>query len=411
MKFRRKILSKSGVNRATCLTAQILFLLLCIKALLSLHHTKYWSEVHALASDSSWRALHEPYGPHYYRSEACLARNSTLPTPTDFAIVFGGLGGYAKFEAFKCTLAVESLIKVARYDGEVYVITEDRAHTCIPPEAHIRAQTGSEKIYVMYTDSSKPSPVETPGEKVRIRKYLQDMSIKMDIFEYLPEHITIAAWYDCDVVFAVDNCANDNLLCSLPTFSEKVPLYNTWGSHVGSFMAHRKHSENLLRRWKQELYTGQHVSDYPALQALYDEQGTNTDDRWEIGRFVSGNFAKNSYSPDLRVLRAEEAAGEQLAHWRDVMWDRHTPNSCIMHLTQGRCARSNNGRVATDALLRTLGLSTLGDVKYCAGTPRKIVLQQGISRAFPSCQAPPADLIIMEGGKIFGLELFKLGRR
>ena len=411
MNLHRKLLSQCDVKRAKRLTVQVLLLFIFVKTLLSALHTKYWSDVHRLASDSSWRALHKPSGPHYYRSEACLARNSTLPTPTDFAIVFGGLGGYAKFEAFKCTLAVESLIKIARYEGDVYVITEDESHTCIPSEARLRAQTGAEKIYVIYTGSSKVNLVETSGEKVRIRKYLQDMSIKMDIFQYLPKHITIAAWYDCDVVFAVDNCANDNLLCSLPIFSEKVPLYNTWGSHVGSFMAHRKHSENLLRRWKQELYTGKHVSDYPALQALYDKQGTDEDTRWELGHFVSGNFAENSYSPDLRVLRAEEAAGEQLAHWRDVMFEKDTPNSCIMHLTQGRCARSNNGRVATDALLQTLGLSTLGNVKYCAGTPRKIVLQQGISGAFPSCQAPPVDLIIMEAGKILGLELFKLGRR
>ena len=45
-------------------------------------------------------------------------------TPSNFAFGFGAPGGYAKFEAFKCALAVESLVKIARYDGDVYIIKE-----------------------------------------------------------------------------------------------------------------------------------------------------------------------------------------------------------------------------------------------------------------------------------------------
>jgi hypothetical protein len=385
--------SKSHVRRAGQLAARALILLLFVKLLLDLLHHVHREKVYGLANDAKWRTLHEPKGLHYLKSESCEKRNDTLITPSNFAFVFGALGGYAKFEAFKCALAVESLVKIARYDGEVYIITEKTQHTCIPPEAELRVRTGSQNIHVIHHNGhdSASDPTATPrGFKEKpLRRYLRDMSVKMDIFYYLPTHIHIAAWYDCDVVFAVDNCANDNLLCSFPQFSELYPIYNTWDAHVGSFMVHRTFSAKLLSDWKREFLSGTHISDYPALKYLYDNQGNvRADKKWEYGRFVSGNFVMNSFSSDTRVLRAEAEHGETLTHWRDVIWDKETPNSCIMHLTGGRCSKKNNGPVATDALIATLGLDTPNGIKYCSTTPRKIVLHQGMASAFGTCYWP-----------------------
>ena len=385
--------SKSHVRRAGQLATRALILLLFVKLLLDLLHHAHRKKVYGLANDAKWRTLHEPKGSHYLKSESCEKRNDTLITPSNFAFVFGALGGYAKFEAFKCALAVVSLVKIARYDGEVYIITEKTQHTCIPPEAELRVRTGSQNIHVIHRNGhdSAPDLTATPrGFKEKpLRRYLRDMSVKMDIFYYLPTHIHIAAWYDCDVVFAVDNCANDNLLCSFPQFSELYPIYNTCDTHVGSFMVHRTFSAKLLSDWKREFLSGAHISDYPALKYLYDNQGkVRADKKWEYGRFVSGNFVMNTYSGDTRVLRAKAENGESLTHWRDVIWDKETPNSCIMHLTGGRCSKKNNGPVATDALIATLGLDTPNGIKYCSTTPRKIVLHQGMATAFGTCYWP-----------------------
>ena len=89
------------------------------------------------------------------------------------------------------------------------------------------------------------------------------------------------------------------------------------------------------------------------------------------------------YTPDVNVLTSEPDAGETYSSWRDVGFDKNTPNSCIMHLTTGRCSERNSGAVATDALIRSLGLTTPGNIKYCPGTPRKIILLS--ERAFRVC--------------------------
>ena len=387
-------ISKSHIRRVGQLAARALIVLLSVKLVLGLLHHDHRGKVHGLANDANWRTLHEPKGSHYLKSESCQERNDTHITPSNFAFVFGALGGYAKFEAFKCALAVESLVKIARYNGDVYIITEKTKDTCIPPEADLRVRTGSQNIHVLHRHEHgtafdrTATPRELKEADVKpLRRYLRDMSVKLDIFDYLPTHIDIAAWYDCDVVFAVDNCANDNLLCSFPRFSERYPIYNTWDTHVGSFMVHRKFSAKLLSDWKREFLSGTHISDYPALKYLHDNQ-VHADEKWEYGRFVSGNFVMNSYSGDTRVLRAEAEHGETLTHWRDVIWDKETPNSCIMHLTGGRCSKKNNGPVATDALIATLGLDTPNGIKYCSTTPRKIVLHQGLATAFGTCQWP-----------------------
>ncbi|CAL6335074.1 unnamed protein product [Bathycoccus prasinos] len=264
-----------------------------------------------------------------------FSSNETSQLPTqNFAFVFGGLGAYAKLEAFKCLLAVESLVKVGGYKGDVYFITEPKA--CVPTQIELRKLLNYDKVYVLSKDDeSKLSDFDISQRHVG----------KKDIFQFLPERIQIAAWYDCDVVFGVQDCVKNNLLCDIPAFSSKVPMYNSAGWHLGSFMVHRKYSRDLLRMWKEELFT---------------------------------------------VLTSDPARGETYSSWRDVLWNKDTPNSCIMHLSMGRCSENNNGHVATDALIKTLGLSMM-DKKYCSGTSRKIILMNGLSKN--SCKNLPFDFI------------------
>ena len=366
----------------------------------------HFQKVVVLTEDENWKNLHEPFrDKHYPKSQRCaiqesmnahgFSSNKTSQLPTqNFAFVFGGLGAYAKLEAFKCLLAVESLVKVGGYKGDVYFITEPKA--CVPTQIELRKLLNYDKVYVLSKDDESKLSGESSFSNRRVKKkkkistYLKDMSVKMDIFQFLPERIQIAAWYDCDVVFGVQDCVKNNLLCDIPAFSSKVPMYNSAGWHLGSFMVHRKYSRDLLRMWKEELFTGKHKSDYPALRVIYERQeDKNTEHRWNLGKFTNEKTG-NTYSSNYEVLTSDPARGETYSSWRDVLWNKDTPNSCIMHLSMGRCSEVNNGHVATDALLKTLGLSMM-DKKYCSGTPRKIILMNGLSKN--SCKNLPFDFI------------------
>lgn len=221
----------------------------------------HFQKVGVLTEDENWKNLHEPFrDKHYPKSQRCaiqesmnahgFSSNKTSQLPTqNFAFVFGGLGAYAKLEAFKCLLAVESLVKVGGYKGDVYFITEPKA--CVPTQIELRKLLNYDKVYVLSKDDESKLSGESSFSNRRIKKkkkistYLKDMSVKMDIFQFLPERIQIAAWYDCDVVFGVQDCVKNNLLCDIPAFSSKVPMYNSAGWHLGSFMVHRKYSRDL----------------------------------------------------------------------------------------------------------------------------------------------------------------------
>ena len=399
-------------HRRACSLAKYMFFILFVVLsfrFLRQKHQNHWEAVEELLKDARWNELHHPKGTHYPSSKLCRSGNDTriesidaenTKTPGNFGFVFGGLGGYARLEAFKCLLAIESLVRVAGYDGDVYFITENTTSSCVPSQEELRLRLGYDRVHVTYIDAAsrlgKSNLESTDGEKKRpLRTYLRDMAIKMEIFDYLPKHIEVAAWYDCDVVFGIHGCAQNNLMCAIPKFSYATPMYTSLGStawHVGSFMVHRVYSKNMLREWKEELFTGNHISDYPALEALFERQSAKGSvlSRWDIGRFTQSG---TMYTPDVSVLTSDPDAGETYSSWRDVGFDKNTPNSCIMHLTTGRCSERNSGAVATDALIRSLGLTTPGNIKYCPGTPRKIILQQGISASWKTCTPPPADFV------------------
>jgi hypothetical protein len=335
------------------LLSLVLMMIFCALLLTDQIYRDHVKSVKILVNSDTWRDLHSPKSVMYYpESRQCLENTANISMrkfPAHFAFVFGGLGGFAQLESFKCLLAMESLINVAGYEGDVYFITEK--NSCVPTEQELRNRIGYDKLHIIYKENyiSKTATPSDQKSKNVLSTYLQDMSIKMDIFKYLPEKVQIAAWYDCDVVFGVHNCAKNNLLCSIPTFSSEVSIYITKKWHVGSFMVHRKYSQKMLEDWKLELFKGVYASDYIALEALYRRQ-RRTQNEWGV-RYFTTRKTGSSYSSDTAVLVSDPTMGENYSSWRDVIFNRNTPNSCIMHLTTGRCSEKKNGHVATDALV------------------------------------------------------------
>ena len=74
---------------------------------------------------------------------------------------------YARLEAFKCVLAIESLVRVAGYDGDVYFITENIASSCVPSQEELRARLGYDRAHVVYVDEGSPSPFEKSSDAER----------------------------------------------------------------------------------------------------------------------------------------------------------------------------------------------------------------------------------------------------
>ena len=98
-----------------------------------------------------------------------FSSNETSQLPTqNFAFVFGGLGAYAKLEAFKCLLAVESLVKVGGYKGDVYFITEPKA--CVPTQIELRTLLNYDKVYVLSKDDESKLSGESSFSNRRIKK-------------------------------------------------------------------------------------------------------------------------------------------------------------------------------------------------------------------------------------------------
>ena len=73
----------------------------------------HFQKVGVLTEDENWKNLHEPFrDKHYPKSQRCaiqesmnahgFSSNKTSQLPIqNFAFIFGGLGAYAKLEAFK----------------------------------------------------------------------------------------------------------------------------------------------------------------------------------------------------------------------------------------------------------------------------------------------------------------------
>ncbi len=169
----------------------------------------------------------------------------------------------------------------------------------------------------------------------------------------------------------MQDCVKNNLLCDIPAFSSKVPMYNSAGWHLGSFMVHRQIQSRFIADVEgKSICEFEHKSDYPALRAIYERQGDkNTEHRWSLGRFTNEKTG-NTYSSNYEVLTQRSARGKRIQVGRGVLWNKDTPNSCIMHLSMGRCSEVNNSHVATDALLKTLGLSMM-DKKYIRNSSEK----------------------------------------
>ena len=124
----------------------------------------------------------------------------------------------------------------------------------------------------------------------RKQRYLS-LTMKTKLFDYLPDKIKQIAYVDCDVIFAIPGCAADlmhanddhwethplavtRLYHANVTYEEGVATFTTPGAverhpelnsfipagnnritnlHLGSFLAHRQHSRDMMSAWEHQL--------------------------------------------------------------------------------------------------------------------------------------------------------------
>eukprot|EP00756_Hemistasia_phaeocysticola_P066356 Hpha_TRINITY_DN9176_c0_g1::TRINITY_DN9176_c0_g1_i1::g.94601::m.94601 len=291
----------------------------------------------------------------------CRRHLKSAVRKSGLAFVFGGVGplaagtGWRRYymprNYFKCLAAVESLVKVAGWAGDTYLLT-NRGNPCFDQERISDLVEGIPGVRVLkILDDDDPLTTSTAGG-----------GLKVDMFKYLPEHVETVVWHDCDVVFARPDCLRE-MLADPPKFnsthrfyygadSDKIPpgRRTPMNVHVGAFIAHRKWSKPVLDAWRAELKPQK--IDYECLISAFAHHP-------EVERV--------SHAAPRRWL--DHFFNREPVHTSSLMglpWDRsphvRKGEGCVNHITGMRCRTPEVGpKIAP--FLGSLCLSTFGPLK------------------------------------------------
>lgn len=200
------------------------------------------------------------------------------------AYVFLALGAQAN--SMSCAGAVESLVRYGGWSGDVYLIT-DRP-SCFDREQIVSAaEMEDDRLHIIAVHGAFSSGGFDPAQEVRFRRArLLSLTMKTRIFELIDnKSIEVLAFVDCDVIVGVEGCPAE-FIASGPQFPEYsvkfsrmyfadesglvLPILKTQEEcikegasfvdvHSGTFVVHRRHSEDLMRLWRDEMETFEHV--------------------------------------------------------------------------------------------------------------------------------------------------------
>jgi hypothetical protein len=199
------------------------------------------------------------------------------------AYVFLALGAQAN--SMTCPGAIESLVRYSGWSGDVFLITDRPG--CFDRD-QILADSGMDpaRLHIKEVDGKFSSGGYDPAGEVQFRKArLMSLTMKTRIFELIPDvDIKILAFIDCDIIVGVEGCAtrfisegpqfpeynvkfsrmyytdNDGGTSTNPTQAEQVAQgYTFTDVHSGTFVVHRDHSLELLRLWRLEMESFEHV--------------------------------------------------------------------------------------------------------------------------------------------------------
>lgn len=254
----------------------------------------YWVVGVLTESDMFFRSLHnDAIGYSSVRPmdiNADLTSELPKESPSNAAYVFLALGPQAL--QMNCPAAIESLSRIGGWTGDVYLIS-DRLDCFDKDEIVRNAEMKEDKLHIVSVDDDFSSGgYDFKHKDIGLRQVrVKSFAMKTKLFNYVDENIEKIAYVDCDVLFSIPGCANDfaqsqdnhwkdspfgftrvkygNISADgsasiisdipepihyMPTTFTAPPGNNVLADlHAGSFVAHRHHSKEGLRIWRERL--------------------------------------------------------------------------------------------------------------------------------------------------------------
>lgn len=181
------------------------------------------------------------------------------------AYVMLGLGAQAN--QMNCPAAIESLVKHGGWAGKVFLLTDKK--DCFNSDEIIK-NSGiiSENLKIIEVNGSFDGlDWGAIVSKMDLRKERKkSLQMKTRIFDYITDKtIQVLAFVDCDILFGIESCPlefvsnalmwkeSDNIGLRVTTLGRDQKNGKLQDLHVGTFLAHREHSKDALRMWRERM--------------------------------------------------------------------------------------------------------------------------------------------------------------
>jgi len=297
------------------------------------------------------------------------------------AFVFGSTGTYARTELFKCMSAIESLITIGGWGGDIYLLIDDTS--CL--DSKIIHSWNNQNIHIIpisrahsrklgndtSTFEHRNSTTIRRRNLLNTQPFERSMSIKMNILSHLQPSVQYALWYDCDVIFAKQNCVKEMFKQPLDNIiTKEKPIAIPFEFHVGSFAVKQGVSNAALHAWSETLLHDNSPS------ALGDKPSTPD---YQVFKKL---FAENQSYGLMPEAWHDKIITSQLAPNGSLYWNSTV---CAIHLTNGRCRFYGGDAVQT--LVQSFGLTSLARNRWCPSLLRRKFKSYGLK--LPFCWTPP----------------------
>ncbi len=187
----------------------------------------------------------------------------------NMAFVFIGCGPYAR--TYKCELAIESLIKIAGWQGKVFLVTD--SPECFDIDK-LQKDCESDKVQLIAVDnfSSKWDwPLGIGGtfpfiKPIPAQTVVESKILKASIFEVINDpEVEVILYSDSDVLFPrkdlmpeVEKMAAEwedmpGIKLRIKDHTWKESNENPHDLHTGFMIAHRDYSKDILKAWKERM--------------------------------------------------------------------------------------------------------------------------------------------------------------
>lgn len=303
-----------------------------------------------------------------------------------------------------CPAAIESLIRYGGWDGDVFLIT-DQSH-CFDPKEIVRnagIKDPKKFHYISTKESFSKGGIDLQHPKIGFRQSrVRSFAMKTQLFDLIPPEsgIDVIAYIDCDILFAQQECpkrfieGGSSWKENMIKFSHVAADDNGYITdlHAGTFVIHRHHSANILKKWKEQILSGTDEGDNNAFVRLFHQHdlplpNTNKNDGSTPTNTTPTTPASSALIEQLKekakknqdefflpnewtlssILLDRTKSSKESWNWFEKFIDPTTMNtpktiSCMNHISKARC--SHYGREKIQSFVNQFHLKTYQENSY-----------------------------------------------